>query len=267
MGKLADLAAVSSSKANSFVYIPPDAAFGATRILVKPNLGYPDAAPVTVSRAVLDKVLRGLRRANPGARIIVIEGSSASASMEDIYQQHGVYDLLDDNMRAGDAEDLLMEEFPNLLENPVKYRSMIAPGYLRSYDCCISVAAFKRTMLHGQPLISASLKNLFGLFPRERYRGRSPNLRGQLHQPGVAEVLQDVYFTIGHLFHGAVVDLTQKYVSDDYHPDRGQAVDVGQVVWGSDLLAVDEVACRIAGEAVASYIEPIRRMRETLRQP
>lgn len=264
MGKLADLAAVSSSKTESFVYVPPAAAFGAVRILVKPNLGYPEGAPVTVSIGVLDSVLRGLRRANPHARIVVIEGSCSSASMHEIYEQHGVYDLLDDDMRAGDAEDLIMAEYPNLLENPVRFGSMIAPAYIREYDCRISVAAFKRTILNDESLISASLKNLYGLFPREHYRGRSPHKRGQLHHPAVAEVLKDVYFTIGHYFDGAVVDLTEKHTSDDHQPDRGEAVPVGQVVWGDDLLAVDEVACRLAGEPLASYIEPIRKLRKAI---
>jgi uncharacterized protein (DUF362 family) len=266
VGKLADLAAVSSSKATSFVYVPPPAAFDATRILVKPDLGYLAAAPVTVSIPILDKVLRGLRRANPHARIVVIEGSTSDASMEEIYRQHGIFDLLDDNMRIGDAEDLIMAEYPNLLENPVRFETMTAPAYVREYDCCISVAAFKRTIAHDEPLISASLKNLYSLFPRAQYRGSSPYARGELHRPSVPEVLRDIYFTVGHYFDGAVVDLTEKYVSDDGRPDQGQTVPVGQVVWGNDLLAVDEVACRIAGEPTASYIEPIRALRKTMEQ-
>jgi len=268
MGKLADLASVSTADAQSFVYMPPLQAFDATRILVKPNLGYPVGPPATVSTAVLDKVLRGLRRANPNARILVVEGVCSSATAAEIFEKHGVYDLLDDNMRATDAEDLLMEDYPNLLENPVKYTQMTAPGYIGQYDCVISLGAFKRTLLKGEPLISASLKNLYGLFPREVYRARSPNSRGQLHRPSVPEILKDIYFTVGHLFHGAVVDLTEKYVSPDWKPDRvrGVAEPVGKIVWGDDLLAVDEVACRIAGEPAASYIEPIRKLRADLRK-
>lgn len=268
MGKLADLASVSTADAESFVYMPPPQAFAATRILVKPNLGYPVGPPATVSIHVLDKVLRGLRRANPNARILVIEGTTSSATAEEVFEKHGIYDLLDDNMRAADAEDLLMTEYPNLLENPVKYAQMTAPGYIGEYDCVISLGAFKRTMLNGQPLISASLKNLYGLFPREIYHARSSKSRGQLHRPSVPEILKDVYFTVGHLFHGAVVDLTEKYVSPDWKPDRVRDVaePVGKIVWGDDLLAVDEVACRTAGEPIAEYIEPIRKLRADLRK-
>lgn len=258
MGKLAQLTSVKTAKIDSFVYTPPLAAFDAMRILVKPNLAYPDGPPVTVSMHVLGKVLRGLRRASPGARILIVEGGASKTSVHEIYEKCGVLDLLDDNMRVADTEELTMREYLNTNKNPVKYKRMIAPEYLAAYDCCISVATFKRTTLKDEPLISASLKNLYGLFPIEPYRGRSPYKRGKLHQPSVAEVLKDVYFTIGRFFHGAVVDLTEKLVSPDWRPDKGEAVPVGQVVWGDDLLAVDEVACRVAGEPIARYIDDIR---------
>lgn len=262
MGKLSDLASVSTASVESFVYTPPKAAYDAARTLVKPNLAYPGGPPVTVSMAVLGAVLRGLRRANPHGRIVVIEGATTKDDIEALYEKHGLPDLLDSEMRAGDAEKLIMVEYENLLEKPVRFKTMTAPGYIGAYDCCISVGTFKRTILKDQPLISASLKNLYGLFPREKYRGRSPYSRGQLHRPNVGEVLKDIYFTVGHYFDGAVVDLTHKLVSPDWHPDKGEVVPVGQVVWGDDLLAVDEVACKIAGEPVADYIQPIRDLRD-----
>ena len=42
---------------NNFAYLPPAAAHGARRILIKPNLGYPFPSPVTVSLPVLDRVI------------------------------------------------------------------------------------------------------------------------------------------------------------------------------------------------------------------
>lgn len=263
MGKWKDLAAIKSSNSQSFVYTPPDAAFGAARILVKPNLGYPVAPPATVSMPVLASVLRGLRRASPVGRILIVEGVCSDASVAEVFEKHGLYAVLDGEMRAADAEELIMKEYPNLSPEPVKYQTMTAPEYLEEFDCVISVGAFKRTTLNDKHLISASLKNLYGLFPREVYKGRSPNARGQLHQPSVPDVLKDIYFTIGHHIDGAVVDLTEKYISPDWKPDRVRnvAYPVGKVVWGDDLLAVDEMACKLAGEDVASYIEPIRQLR------
>lgn len=266
MGKLADLASVKTANSASFVYTPPDAAIGAVRILVKPNLGYLAPPPAVVSTPVLAAVLRGLRRASPKGRIVIMEGVTTNESVHQVYQRHGIQQLLDDEMRLADAEELTMIEYENISPAVVKYPTMIAPNYIAEYDCVISLGAFKRTMLHDEPLISASLKNLYGVFPRAEYSARSTKSRGQLHRPSVPEILRDVYFSVGRYFHGAVVDLTQKYVSADWKPDRVRdvAVDVGKVVWGDDLLAVDETACRLAGEAVPDYIRDIRRLRDQL---
>ncbi|MEO0770480.1 MAG: DUF362 domain-containing protein, partial [Cyanobacteria bacterium J06649_4] len=128
--------------------------------------------------------------------------------------------------------------------------------------CRISISAFKKTSLKGRDLISATLKNLYGLFPRAKYKARSPHSRGQLHRPSVPLVLQDVYFSIGHLFDGGVVDCDRKFISHDYKPDKGDSFDVGQVIWGNDLLDVDRIACKVGGEPEASYLAPIQNLRD-----
>ncbi len=74
-------------------------------------------------------------------------------------------------------------------------------------------------------------------------------------------VLQDIYFSIGHLFDGGVADCSQKFVSKDWRPDVGQGVAVDRVVWGSDLLEVDHQACQTAGEPPANYLDPIEGLR------
>lgn len=264
MGKLAQFASVKSTKTESFVYTPPDRAFGAARILVKPNLGYAVKPPATVSMPVLASVLRGLRRAAPAARILIVEGVTSEKTAQEIFAFHGIEKILDDEMRLAPMEDLLTREYVNQSPHPIRFDRMTAPEYLAEFDCVISVGAFKKTVIGGTPLISASLKNLYGFFPRETYHARSPHARGLLHRPSVPEVLQDIYFTIGQYIHGAVVDLTAKYVSPDARPDRsrGVSVPVGQVVWGDDMLAVDETACRLANEPVPDYIGAIRQLCE-----
>ena len=258
------LSTVRTANAETFVYVPPETAWNAGRILVKPNLGYPVGPPATVSMDVLGAVLRGLRRASPNGRILIIEGVSSKQPVEAIFEKSGLSALLDSEMRVADAESLIMAEFPNLLAEPIKYKHMTAPAYIAEFDCKISVGAFKRTMLHGEALISASLKNLYGLFPRDVYHARSPYARGQLHRPSVPLILRDIYFTIGHHFDGAVVDLKEKYVSPDWRPDRVRDVahPVGKVVWGDDMIAVDQAACRVANEPVASYLQAIQALRD-----
>lgn len=257
---------VRVARTADFTYKPPAIARTAKRILVKPNLGYPVGPPVTVSTNVLGRVLRGLRVANPGAEIAIVEGVCSKVSLPDIAGKNGLYGLLDEDMQLLDADELECVEYPNLSPQPIRFQTMKAPKLLQEVDCRISVGAFKKTHLKGQPLISASLKNLYGLFPRAAYKARSPNSRGQLHRPSVPLVLQDVYFCIGHLFDGAVVDCDRKFVSRDWKPDRGEAVDIGKVIWGEDLVEVDREACRVGNEAEADYLAPIAELRDAVKK-
>jgi hypothetical protein len=237
-----------------FHYTPPPAAHQARRILVKPNLGYPVGPPATVGLPVLGEVLVGLRRHSPQAEIFVVEGVCSKVAFDSIMARLGVPSLLGEGIHLLNADALELAEYPNRSSQPVRFKTMWAPQLLQEVDCCISVSAFKRTQLKGAPLISASLKNLYGLFPRDRYKARSPNSRGQLHRPSVPLVLQDVYHTLGHYFAGGVVDCTTKFVSRDWQPDRGDGIPIGQVIYGNSLLAADRAACEVAQEPVPDYI-------------
>jgi Domain of unknown function (DUF362) len=250
---------VNDSNPEDFVYQPPQNAYGARQILLKPNLGYPKPAPATVSIGILHKVLQGLRQASPQAEILIVEGVCSPVSLADIASRLRIDQLLDEGMKLLDADELPVIEYPNTAARPVRFEQMWAPALLQEVDCRISLGTLKRTHLKGEALISASLKNLYGLFPRAKYRARSSNSRGQLHRPSVPEILQDVYFSIGRLFDGAVVDADLRLISRDWQPDRGDTVQSGKVFWGDSLLAVDRSACVGVGETVPSYITEIER--------
>ncbi len=254
-------AIVDTAAVPEWIYQPPLAAVQAQRILVKPNLGYPVGPPVTVSMGVLQQVLQGLRRVSPEAEILIVEGVCSPVSLSQIASQNGLSNILDAGMQLLDADELAMLEYPNRSPHPVRFNSMWAPALLQEVDCRISVSAFKRTILKDEPLISASLKNLYGLFPRAKYKARSANSRGQLHRPSVPLVLQDVYGCIGHLFDGGVVDANQRFVSRDWKPDKGETIDAGKVFFGDDLVVVDRLACETLGEAVPSYVTTIEQWR------
>ncbi len=219
--------------------------------------------PVTVSMAVLGKVVHGLRAVNSAAEILIVEGVCSKVPLADIAGRNGLPALMTEGIRLLDADELACVEYPNLLPEPVRFKTMWAPKLLQEVDCRISVGAFKKTHLKGKPLISASLKNLYGLFPRAKYKARSPNSRGQLHRPSVSLVLQDIYFTVGHLFDGGVVDATSKFVSADWKPDKGKSVAIGKVIFGEDLLKVDRAACEIGGEAEADYLALIEQLKRS----
>ncbi|MEM6252504.1 MAG: DUF362 domain-containing protein [Cyanobacteria bacterium P01_D01_bin.156] len=254
----------TTAKTADFIYSPPAAAHGATKILVKPNLGYPKGPPVTVGMPLLSKVLWGLRQASPHAEIFIVEGVCSKLPLSEIASKNRLYEILDEGMTLLDADTLPCIAYPNCSPKPVRYSELWAPKLLQEVDCRISVSAFKITSLKEQPLVSATLKNLYGLFPRAKYRARSAHSRGQLHRPSVPEILRDVYFSIGHLFDGGVADCSQKFISKDWRPDVGTGVDLGYVVWGEDLLQIDRQACYLAQEPIANYIDPIEKLRKNL---
>ncbi|PJF22201.1 MAG: hypothetical protein CUN56_07195 [Phototrophicales bacterium] len=253
------LASTRNAKLESFVYIPPEAAFGAARILIKPNLAYPQGPPITVSMTVLEKVLRGIRRVNPHGRIVVADGVTADIDALENFKQLGLLDIIDNETRVADAETLLMTEYQNTSPNPAKYQTITAPGYIKEYDCCIVVSTFKRTIRNGEPFVSASINSLVGLLPRSVYHWSDPLGHTALHEPSLGDVLKDIYYSIGYFFHGAVVDLTYKLISPDEHITHGDVVPLGQVVWGDNLIAVDEAACRLAGEPLPGYLKELKR--------
>ncbi|MEO0738274.1 MAG: DUF362 domain-containing protein, partial [Cyanobacteria bacterium J06649_12] len=102
-----------TAKVADFIYSPPVAAQGATRILVKPNLGYPKGPPVTVGMSVLSRVLQGLRQAAPQAEILVVEGVCSKLSLGEIAGKNGLYDILDEGMAVLDADRQRRAAYPH----------------------------------------------------------------------------------------------------------------------------------------------------------
>lgn len=245
---------------SSFTYRPPAAAHGAARIIIKPNLGYPVGPPVTVSDTVLAAVLAGCRAVAPHAELVVLEGVCSKTSFAEIARLRMLLRLCDDRTVLRDADALPLRSYAHRGPGVVaRFGALQAPALLDEADCRISVGACKRTMLGGVPLFSGALKNLFGLFPRAVYHARSPHARGQLHQPSVPQVLQDVWWTVGHLFDGAVVDAGRVYRHDDWHPDRVRGVsrELGRVFVSDDLVSADLAAAAAADEPEPSYLAAI----------
>jgi hypothetical protein len=77
----------------------------------------------------------------------------------------------------------------------------------------------------------------------------------------VPQILQDIYFCIGHLFNAGVVDADLCLVSPDWKPDRGQTIAFGKIFAGDDLLDVDRAACIAANVSIPSYLTAIERLR------
>lgn len=234
-------------------FVFPETVLRARHILIKPNAGYAAKPPVIVRMTLLRALVDQLLALHPDVRISIVEGVCTKTAAARVFDAVGLSALAGERVTVLDAERLPLAEFANRSSRPNRFAALTAPALLDEVDARISVAPFKRTVLNDAPLISASIKNLFGLLPRSRYHGRSPHARGQLHLPNVHAVIADVYHTLGARFDFGVIDLHEKYVSDDWRPDRGRAVPVGIVLAGDDLRQLDARACECAGEPLCAY--------------
>ena len=136
-----------------FRYTPPDLAHTAKQILLKPNLGYPVAAPVTVSLSVLSSVLKSLREINPTAEILIVEGVCSPVSLSQIVAKHGVYSVLDAGMQILDADELEMVEYENRSPEPARFKTMWAPKLLQEVDCRCGLCNAIGEIIHRDSLV------------------------------------------------------------------------------------------------------------------
>ncbi len=206
---------------------------------------------------MLKAVVEGIQAVNPRAELLLVEGVCHPMPALQIAEKLGFAALRELGVKFLDADALPLKEYPNRGERVYRFASLRAPALLEEVDCRISVGCLKRTLLKNRVLMSACVKNLFGLPPRAHYHARSPYARGRLHRPDVHAVISDVYHTLGVLFEGGVVDAGQIFLSPDERPDRGKTVEFGQVFFGDDLLSVDRKACEAAGEGLPDYFDLI----------
>ena len=227
----------------------------ARHILIKPNVGYPAQPPVIVRMALLGQVIEQLLALRADSRITIVEGVCSKSVAQDVFEVTGLNALAQARVSIVDAEKLPQTAYPNTAAKPFRFNSMVAPALLQEVDARISIAPFKITQLNGVPLFSATIKNLYGLFPRETYHARSPHSRGQLHRPNIHQVICDCYNTLGIQFDFGIVDLHEKFISTGWQPDKGRAEPIGKIISGSSLLEVDLAACQVAGEVPCRYLQ------------
>jgi uncharacterized protein (DUF362 family) len=235
----------------------PESIRSAQHILIKPNVGYAAAPPVIVRMTLLDALVQQLLALRTDSRISIVEGVCTKVSAQDVFRRTGLTALAGPRVEVLDADTLMQMDVINPAPRS-RFKSFSVPDLLDKANARISIAPFKRTVLNGKPLISATIKNLFGLLPRSVYHARSPHARGRLHVPTVHDVIADLYRSIGNRFDFGVVDLHEKYVNDDWQPDRGRSVPVGLVLSGIHLPVLDRAACLAAGEPVCDYLDVLQ---------
>ncbi len=217
------------------------------RILLKPNLvDTASGAPhINTHPLVLRGAIEAFLRLG-AASVMVAEGPAHRRDTLAIYEESGLADVLtEDRIKFHDLNYLTGYELPNAGRQSTM-KTLTFPGLFQEVDWIVSVAKMKTHHWAGATL---SMKNLFGVLPGIYY-GWPKNV---LHQVGIGNSILDITATLKP--HFAIVDGIIGMEGDG--PIMGSPKQVGVLVMGRNLPAVDATCCRIMGidPYKVSYLE------------
>ena len=207
------------------------------RVLLKPNLvdfveGYPTFTHPRVAQAMIRLACE------MGAQEIVVgEGTTFRRDPQAILDATGYTEML-----ARENVPFVDLNYDDLVSIPLKggytsLKTLFVAKTIRDADVLVSMPKLKT---HHWTLISASIKNLFGIVPGIKY-GWPKNT---LHIQGIPAFLAELADSLPTRA-CAVVDGIVGLEGDG--PIFGNAVPSGALIVGTDLLAVDATCARLMG--------------------
>jgi uncharacterized protein (DUF362 family) len=204
------------------------------RVLLKPNLvEYHSERPINTDPRFIDAVIEMFQREG-AAEVIVAEGPGHYRNVQFLVNESGLGDVL--RKRGVRFVDINHDEpvkTPNRGGTTGLEFLYLSKTVLES-DVFVSLPKLKTHHWAGATL---SLKNLFGSLPGICY-GWPKN---ELHWRGIPNSIVDIACT--HCPHLAIVDGIVGMEGDG--PLAGRAVQMGALLMGIDLLAVDATGCRL----------------------
>ena len=217
------------------------------RILLKPNLvETASGAPhINTHPLVLRGAIEAFLRLGASA-VMVAEGPGHRRDTLAVYEESGLADVLtEDRIRFHDLNYITGYELPNAGRQS-SIRMLTFPALFKEVDWIVSVAKMKTHHIAGATL---SMKNLFGVMPGIYY-GWPKNV---LHHAGIENSILDINATLKP--HFAIVDGIVGMQGDG--PIMGDPKQVGVLVMGRNLPAVDATCCRVMGidPYKVSYLE------------
>ena len=200
-------------------------------ILIKPNLvAVPsDRLNGAVTRWEVCKVVADLVR-ETGGRPVIADSAAVGVNTEEVMQATGYLGL-----REVGYEVVDLKTRPKVVRKIPEGRvlkEVTTFDLVEEAKAIVSVPVMKT---HDQTEITVSLKNLKGLIDDKDKR--------RLHQEGVLHGVLDLQEAFRTAF--AVVDGT--FCQEGLGPIHGHTVEMGLILAGSDLVAVDAMAGRIMG--------------------
>jgi uncharacterized protein (DUF362 family) len=177
---------------------------------------------------------------------MVAEGPGHRRDTLAVYEESGLADVLtEDRIRFHDLNYITGYELQNAGRQS-SMRTLTFPALFKEVDWIVSVAKMKTHHWTGATL---SMKNLFGVMPGIYY-GWPKNV---LHHVGIENAILDINATLKP--HFAIVDGIVGMQGDG--PIMGNPKQVGVLVMGRNLAAIDATCCRIMGidPYKVSYLE------------
>jgi uncharacterized protein (DUF362 family) len=204
------------------------------RILLKPNLvEYEPGTVINTHTNVIVGAAIALKRA--GAKeVVVAEGPGHRRDIEYLTASTGLFDHLREegsrfvDLNHDDVSSTKLRSWFTGLE------SLVLPTAVLDADLIVSVPKLKT---HHWAGMTCSMKNLFGVVPGAVY-GWPKNL---LHLKGIDQSILDLTATVRPRL--AIVDAIVGMEGDG--PIMGTAKQVGALLMGTDVVAVDATAARL----------------------
>ena len=234
--------------ASQFVFKAPESISRARRVLIKPCAHFDAGYPVTTSRDIIARIIKGIRWISD-ADIILLDGTPNGAPIQPIYQSLG-YDF--PRVLTLDVKDSTWVEVDNPLQKPFIIPTFWVPNIILSSDYLISVAPLK--VVKGQG--NMTIANLMSLLPVVKYGGNKDGWKN-LHALGLDKVLADLYFTLP--FDMGIVEARQKFIIDE-DSTHGTAEEVGKIFIGKPFDVDLEITETLGIKA--DYLENIKLGRE-----
>ncbi|MBI4790883.1 MAG: DUF362 domain-containing protein [Chloroflexi bacterium] len=207
------------------------------RVVLKPNLvDYLDGHPTFTHPRVVQAMIR-LAREQGARQVTVAEGTTFRRDPQAILDATGFAEML-----AQEQVEFVDLNYDDLVAIPLQggytnLKTLLVARTVAEADVLISMPKLKT---HHWTMVSASIKNLFGIVPGIKY-GWPKNT---LHTRGIPAFLAELASSVPTRA-AAVVDGIVGMEGDG--PISGNAVSSGALVVGTDLLAVDATAARLMG--------------------
>ncbi len=196
--------------------------------------------PFAVSAPFVCRVVQEIGRANPGLRIVLIDGGAGKNSAAQSAESGGLTQIPGTDFVDADEADALFVPNPN--PEPFRLDGFWLPRVWVEADLRVSLATCRLGSHHGHHWYCGTIHNLLGLLPRSKHpfaEGRN-ELRSLERQQELDGPAADLYATMGRNVL-AVLDGRIVARQDEHRPLRFTQP-LGVVIVSGDPYTTDEAA-------------------------